>query len=61
MPLELQSWPFPGPIKKKQSVENTDWIINEEAASVFAFALENTHDDPFIIGSKDFEAMKGLR
>ena len=60
VPLELQSWPFPGPIKKKQSAENTDWIINEEAASVFVFALENTHDDPFNIDSPQFEKMKGL-
>ena len=60
VPDELRSWPFPGPIRKKQNAENADWIINEEAASVYVFAIENTHDDPFNIDSPNFEKMKGL-
>ncbi len=60
VPSELRSWPFPGPIKFKQNAENADWIIAEEAASVFVFALENTHSDPFDPKHEDFETMKGL-
>jgi len=60
VPPELRSWPFPGPIRKKQNAENMDWIIAEEAASVYVFALENILDDPFKPTHKDFEQMKGL-
>jgi hypothetical protein len=47
-------------IRKKQNAENVDWIINEEASSVFAFALENTFEDPFDPKHPGFEKMKGL-
>ena len=60
VPEELRSWPFPGPIRYKQGAENVDWIINEEAASVYVLALENTCEDPFDPEHKEFEKMKGL-
>lgn len=60
VPEELRSWPFVGPIKYKQGAENVDWIINEEASSVYVFALENTCEDPFDPEHPQFERMKGL-
>ena len=60
VPPEMRDWPFPGPIKYKQGAENVDWIINEEASSVYIFALENIHEDPFNPEHPKFEQMKGL-
>jgi len=61
VPKKYYDYPFPGTIMRGQNIDNADWIIDQEAKSVFVFALENTCADPFDPKNKEaFERMKGL-
>lgn len=46
VPEEWREWPFPGMVRKKQGVENSDWIVDKEMKSVFVFILENVNKNP---------------
>lgn len=60
VPEEWREWPFPGPIMRGQGIENADWIIDQEMKAIWAFALENIHENPLNPDSKRFKEMSRL-
>ena len=60
VPQEWWGWPFPGPIRRGHTIDNADWIINEEMKAIWAFAVVNTNDNPLDPRSKEFKDMLKL-